>query len=129
VADAAPGIFTLAQSGSGQGAILNQDYSVNGPNNRIARGQVLMVFLTVGGENGKDGELAQGIQQHPMNPTARVGGMDAQVIYAGPSPGLIWGLTQVNVIVPADAPSGAAVPIVITFGNRSTQAGVTIAVK
>jgi uncharacterized protein (TIGR03437 family) len=129
VADAAPGIFTLAQSGSGQGAILNQDYSVNGPNTRIARGQVLMVFLTVGGENGKDGELAQGIQQHPMNVTARVGGVDAQAIYAGPSPGLIWGLTQVNVIVPADAPSGAAVPIMITFGNRSTQAGVTIAVK
>jgi uncharacterized protein (TIGR03437 family) len=129
VTDAAPGIFTLAQSGSGQGAILNQDYSVNGPNSRIAPGQVLMVYLTVGGENGKDGELAQGIQQHPMNVTARVGGMDAQVIYAGPSPGLIWGLTQVNVVVPTSVAAGAAVAITVTFGNRTTQADVTIAVK
>jgi uncharacterized protein (TIGR03437 family) len=130
VTDAAPGIFTLAQNGSGQGAILNwPDYAVNGPNSRIAPGQVLMVYLTVGGENGKDGELAQGIQQHPMSVTARVAGMDAQVIYAGPSPGLIWGLTQVNVVVPTSVAAGAAVPITVTFGNRTTQANVTIAVR
>ena len=130
VADAAPGIFTIAQNGSGQGAILNwPDYTVNGPNSRIAPGGLLMVFLTVGGENGKDGEPAQGIQQHPMIVTARVGGVDAQVTYAGPSPGLIWGLTQVNVIVPTSVAAGAAVPITVTFGNRTTQADVTIAVK
>jgi len=61
--------------------------------------------------------------------TARVGGMDAQVIYAGPSPGLIWGLTQVNVVVPTSVAAGAAVAITVTFGNRTTQADVTIAVK
>ena len=64
-----------------------------------------------------------------MTVTATVGGVDAPVIYAGPSPGLIWGLTQVNVIVPDKAPVGPAIPIMINFGNRSTQAGVTIAVK
>jgi len=87
------------------------------------------VFMTVGGENGTDGALAAGIAQHPLPVTATIGGRPASVIYAGPSPGLIWGLTQVNVIIPADAPTGPAVPIVITFGNRPTQAGVTIAVK
>jgi len=129
VADSAPGIFTASSNGSGQGAILLENYSVNGPANAVPRGRAAMVFMTVGGENGTDGLLATGIAQHPMTVSATVGGEDAPVIYAGPSPGLIWGLTQVNVIVPPTAPVGSAVPIVITFGNRSTQAGVTIAVK
>jgi uncharacterized protein (TIGR03437 family) len=129
VADAAPGVFTAAATGSGQGAILLEDYSVNGPANAVPRGRAAMVFMTVGGENGTDGMLAAGIAQHPMPVTATIGGKPAQVIYAGPSPGLIWGLTQVNVIVPADAPTGTAVPIEIAFGGRSTQSGVTIAVK
>lgn len=129
VVDSAPGIFTAANSGSGQGAILLEDYTVNSPANPVARGRAAMVFMTVGGENGADGVLATGIAQHPMPVRATVGGEDARVIYAGPSPGLIWGLTQVNVIIPANAPTGAAVPLVITFGSRSTQPGVTLSVK
>lgn len=129
VVDSAPGIFTAANSGSGQGAILLENYSVNGPGNPVARGRAAMVFMTVGGENGSDGVLAGGIVQHPLPVRATVGGVDAPVLYAGPSPGLIWGLTQVNLLIPDTAPTGAAVPVVITFGSRSTQAGVTIAVR
>jgi uncharacterized protein (TIGR03437 family) len=44
-------------------------------------------------------------------------------------PGLIWALTQVNVMVPDSAPTGSAVPIVITVGGRSRQPGVTMAIK
>ncbi len=129
VVDSAPGIFTAANSGSGQGAILLEDYSVNGPGNPVARGRAAMVFMTVGGESGQDGVLATGIAQHPLPVSATIGGQNAPVIYAGPSPGLIWGLTQVNVVVPDTAPVGTAVPLVITFGTRQTQAGVTLAVK
>jgi uncharacterized protein (TIGR03437 family) len=129
VAESSPGIFTSAANGSGQGAILLEDYSVNGPQNAVPRGRAAMVFMTVGGENGTDGLLAGGIAQHPLPVTATIGGKDAQVIYAGPSPGLIWGLTQVNVIVPDSAPTGSAVPITITVGNRSTQSSVTMAIK
>ena len=129
VVDSAPGIFTAANSGSGQGAILLENFSVNGPGNPVARGRAAMVFMTVGGENGTDGMMAGGIAQHPLPVRATVGGVDAPVLYAGPSPGLIWGLTQVNVLVPDNAPTGSAVPVVITFGSRSTQAGVTMAVR
>ncbi|MBS1854551.1 MAG: SBBP repeat-containing protein [Acidobacteria bacterium] len=129
VVAAVPGVFTVPPGGTGQGAILLEDYSVNSPGNPVARGRAAMVFTTVGGESGQDGVLAAGISQHPLAVTATIGGKDATVIYAGPSPGLIWGLTQVNVIVPDSAPSGSAVPIVITVGGSSTQSGVTIAVK
>jgi uncharacterized protein (TIGR03437 family) len=129
VAESSPGIFTSAATGSGQGAILLEDYSVNSAQNAVRRGRPAMIFTTVGGENGSDGLLAAGIAQHPLPVTATIGGKDAQVIYAGPSPGLIWGLTQVNVIVPDSAPTGATVPITITVGNRSTQSSVTIAIK
>ncbi len=129
VAATAPGVFTIPPGGAGQGAILLEDYSVNAPSNPVARGRAAMVFTTVGGESGTDGMLAAGVSQHPMPVTATIGGKDAQVIYAGPSPGLIWGLTQVNVIVPDAAPTGSAVPIVISVGGQPTQSGVTLAVK
>jgi uncharacterized protein (TIGR03437 family) len=129
VADSAPGIFTAANTGSGQGAILLENFTVNSAANPVPKGRAAMVFLTVGGEAGVDGMLAPGIAQHPAPVTATIGGQPAQVLYAGPSPGLVWGLTQVNVIVPDTAPAGGAVPLVITFGGRSTQSGVTMAVR
>jgi len=129
VAGTSPGIFTAAATGSGQGAILLEDYSVNTAQNAVPRGRAAMIFATLGGENGVDGLLSPGIAQHPLTVTATIGGKDAQVIYAGPSPGLIWGLTQVNVIVPESAATGPNVPVTITVGGRSTQGGVTMAVK
>jgi len=38
------------------------------------------------------------------------------------------GLLQVNVVVPAGASTGPAVPVVVSIGGVQTQAGVTIAV-
>jgi uncharacterized protein (TIGR03437 family) len=42
----APGLFTQNASGSGPGAILNQDNSLNGPGNRAAKGSIVQVYLT-----------------------------------------------------------------------------------
>jgi trimeric autotransporter adhesin len=44
VAPVKPGIFTDDSSGSGQGAILNQDYSRNGPANPAQRGQYVFIY-------------------------------------------------------------------------------------
>lgn len=60
VAATGPGIFSLNQSGMGQGAILNQDFTVNGPNNPEAPGRAVQIFLTGTGQTdpaGIDGEL------------------------------------------------------------------------
>jgi hypothetical protein len=46
IVPADPGIFTLASSGTGQGAILNDDYSVNGSSNPAAAGHYVSIYMT-----------------------------------------------------------------------------------
>jgi uncharacterized protein (TIGR03437 family) len=59
--------------------------------------------------------------------TATIGGVNAQVDYAGPRR-LVNGAIQVNLTVPSGLPSGPQ-PVVITVGTAQTQAGITVAVK
>jgi hypothetical protein len=61
VASTHPGLFTLNASGTGPGAILNQNASTNGPSNPAARGETVVVFLTGEGQTnppGIDGKRA-----------------------------------------------------------------------
>lgn len=63
--------------------------------------------------------------------TVMIGGVTlapADIQYAGLSPGMISGLYQFNVRIPATAPDGD-VPVVIQEGSHKTQDGVTIPVK
>ncbi|MEZ5400588.1 MAG: BACON domain-containing carbohydrate-binding protein [Bryobacteraceae bacterium] len=132
VAAAAPGIFTIAQSGSGPAAALNQDYFLNMASNPVEAGSVVQIFGTGGGvlDTALDaGALAGGIAGVVLPVTAEIGGVDAPVLYAGAAPGLIAGLVQVNLQVPSGVAPGAAVPVVIHFGEFSTQATATIAVR
>jgi uncharacterized protein (TIGR03437 family) len=61
--------------------------------------------------------------------TAAIGGVPATVSYAGAAPGNVAGLLQVNVQVPAGTTPGNSVPVQVTIGGATTQAGVTIAVR
>jgi len=49
VVPTAPSIFTLSQTGRDQGAILNQNGSVNGTSNPAAKGSIIQIFGTDGG--------------------------------------------------------------------------------
>ena len=135
VAATEPGIYSQNSQGSGPGAILNQDYSVNLPNKPAAKGSVVAVYMTGEGltAGAVDGAIATG-QLIPVLPiNATVGGVPATVNYSGTAPGLVTGVTQVNVLIPMNVASGPAVPIVISVGVGSTavntQAGITIAVQ
>jgi uncharacterized protein (TIGR03437 family) len=61
--------------------------------------------------------------------TATVGGATATVQYAGSAQGLVDGVVQVNVVVPAGTAAGAAIPVVVRVGSSDSQPGVTIAVS
>jgi CheY-like chemotaxis protein len=58
-----------------------------------------------------------------------VGGRPAEILYAGAAPHAVAGLLQVNFRVPADAPTGGAIPLVLTVGDSSSPDGVTMAVR
>ena len=132
VAAAAPALFSSNASGKGGGAILNQDSSVNSASNPAEKGSVVVLFGTGEGQTrpgGTDGKLAAGIFPQPLLPmTVKIGGLDADVLYAGAAPGLVAGVLQVNAKVPAGVASGD-VPVVVTVGSASSQPELTVAVR
>jgi uncharacterized protein (TIGR03437 family) len=117
----------------GQGAVLHADYSVNGPANPIDRGGVVVLYTTGEGQTdppGVDGLLALSTYPKPLaSVSVRIGGLEAQVLYAGAAPGLVAGVMQVNVVVPDGVAPGDAVPVIMTVDGNQSQPGITIAVK
>jgi uncharacterized protein (TIGR03437 family) len=44
--------------------------------------------------------------------------------------GLVYsGEVQINVLIPANAPTGGAVPLVVTIGSASSRADATVAIQ
>ena len=133
VAGMQPAIFTANSSGSGQGAILNQDYSVNGPANPAPRGQYVFIYGTGEGVTtppGVDGRISgTPLPKVNLNCSASIGGVTATLNYCGEAPAATAGLVQVNALVPESVTPGAAVPVTISIGGVMSQTGVTVAVK
>lgn len=132
VAPTAPGLFSANQSGSGQGALLNENGSYNSAANPAARGSVIVLFGTGEGQTnppGVDGLVAAPPYPAPALPvTVTVGGRPATILYAAAAPGLVTGLFQVNVRLAADTPTGNQ-PVVVTVGGVASQSNLTVAVQ
>ena len=133
VGAAAPGIFTLNASGAGPGAILNQDNTVNSTANPALKGSIVVLYATGEGQTnpaGVDGKPAAPPLPMPQLPVAvMIGGVVADVQYAGAAPGLVAGALQINARVPNGSPSGDAVAVQVMIGSANSQPGVTLAVK
>jgi trimeric autotransporter adhesin len=131
-----PGLFSRDASGSGPGAILNQDYSYNEKARPAAVGSDVKLYCTGTGTTNPasvDGALARTTPPFPtivaQPVSVKVGGIDATILYAGPAPGLIAGLTQIDILIPSGVPTASAVPVVVTIGGVSSQANLTLAVQ
>ncbi|HET8547727.1 MAG TPA: hypothetical protein VFL57_06985, partial [Bryobacteraceae bacterium] len=114
-----PALFTRDGSGVGQGAILNEDGSLNSPANRAKRGSTITLFGTGGGLTDPgfaDGQIAGAAAPLRLQPIVTIGNKDAPVAYAGAAPGQVNRMMQLNVTVPEDAPAGPSVPILIHSG-------------
>jgi uncharacterized protein (TIGR03437 family) len=57
---------------------------------------------------------------------AQVNGIDSTVVYAGNAPGMIAGVSLVQVQLPAGLPASAAGSITISVGGVTAQTGVTV---
>jgi uncharacterized protein (TIGR03437 family) len=132
VAAVAPAIFTQTGTGSGPGAVLNEDFSLNTPSNPAAANSILMVYGTGFGlmqSTVSDGQIVTGPVSLALPVSATIGGMPAEVLYAGAAPSLIAGLTQVNIQAPQGLPSNPYSSIVLSIGGATTPPGVTVSIR
>jgi uncharacterized protein (TIGR03437 family) len=136
MAPTAPGFFSVASSGVGQLAAINQDNTVNGPANPALRGSVIALFGTGLG-------TVSGAPEPGVPPTGPVPGPTPRVIvgtdfvpddhiqYSGLAPGLI-GVWQLNVRIPENLAPSAAVRVAVVLNSLATPiapAVTTIAVR
>ena len=127
--EAVPGIFTLDSSGSGQAAALNQDGTINRISNPAAPGSIIVFYATGEGQTdppGVDGLIATEAFPKPLLPVdVQIGGQTADVLYAGAAPGLVAGVMQINVRIPAGIAPSSAVRVQLIVGRW--QGGIVTA--
>jgi uncharacterized protein (TIGR03437 family) len=136
-----PGLFSMTQMGSGQGAILisgtgllaaEENAFPGAPSRPVRRGEFLEVYASglgpVTNAPATGSPASETILAHTTAAsTATIGGEAATVIFAGLAPGFV-GLYQVNIEVPQNAPTGGAVELLLSIGGAISNA-VTIAVE
>lgn len=135
IADADPGIFSVG-GGTGQAALLNQDFSYNSAANPAPRGTIVQIFATGEGAltpDGVDGRIETGALSTIPKPTLPIrvffGGVAAfDVPYYGVAPGEVDGLLQINARIPVDAPTGT-VELKLQVGSKLSPGKLTIAIQ
>jgi uncharacterized protein (TIGR03437 family) len=140
-ADVLPAIYSADATGTGLGAILiaNTPY-LAGPAGAYAgsmpvqQGQYVSIYCSGLGpvtNTPPDGAAAPSVPPFAntiLTPSVTIGGVAAPTIqYSGLAPGLV-GLYQINVQVPANAPTGDAVKVVVSVNGVASNT-VTIAVS
>jgi len=133
IVNAQPGVFTVSQSGTGQGVVLDALNNLVDSNHAVKAGEAVVIYAT--GLGATNPPVATGQAAPAVPPLALVttpvkvtiGGVDAAVEFAGLAPGFV-GLYQVNARVPAGVTAGNAVALVLTQNGVASNT-VTIAVK
>lgn len=133
VVPSAPGVFTVSGGGTGPGSILNRDGSLNTASNPAAIGSAITIYATGGGETqpaSVDGEVVgDSPPRLRQSASVTISGVPVPVSFAGGAPRSVAGMVAIQAVVPGSAPIGTSVPVVVTIGQRPSQAGVTMAVR
>jgi uncharacterized protein (TIGR03437 family) len=130
IADAAPGVFTLDGV---RAAVLNEDSTLNTPDNPAQAGRLIQVFLTGQGlfspkvETGALAPLAPPFPALALPVAVTIDGIPARIAFSGTAPGMA-GLAQVNAEVPAGVAPSDRAKLVVAVGAASA-APVMIAVR
>jgi uncharacterized protein (TIGR03437 family) len=95
-----------------------------------AAGDTLEILATGLGPTapaGITGDNSLDILRNTATPVVSIGGVPAQVTFSGLSPQFV-GVDQINVVIPANAPTGNSLPVEIQIGGltSSTQANLAI---
>lgn len=131
VAESAPGLFS---ADGVRAAALNEDYSYNTPENPVAAGSVVQLFLTGQGVTTprvETGALAPGVAPFPLpdqDVVILIDGQRAEILFAGLAPGSI-GLLQVNARIPLTVAPSDRVLVGARIGTAGLPQALLIAVK
>jgi uncharacterized protein (TIGR03437 family) len=131
IAQSNPGIFSADSSGTGNAAATNSDGSYNSASTPAQPGTYVTFYLTGAGQTtpaGSDGNIATGQSSIAAPVTVMIGGVSAQVLYAGGAPSEVNGLAQINAVVPPGLKYGGELPLIVRIGDVTSQPGLTIAV-
>lgn len=132
VQQAGPAFFTFNSSGQGGGAFLNENGSINTADNPVGRGEIVVLYATGTGRTTPaqvDGEVTGNNPPRPAQPVkVFIGDREAELLFAGSTPGVVSGLTQLNVRVPADLAPGL-VPVVLEVGGIRSPRTVSLAIR
>lgn len=144
-----PGIYSLSQSGSGEGAIVHAATGeAAGPGQRPAKpGDIVTIqanglgavtpevkpgFNSCDPDGRCNADLSNAVIRFlTTKPAVEIGGRqlaDSDVLFAGLAPQFV-GLYQLNVRIPADAPAGGSVSVVIKMGSHASRNDVTMAIS
>jgi uncharacterized protein (TIGR03437 family) len=127
VAATAPGVFTAGATGSGQAAATNQDGSGNDAFTPAPAGTAITIMATGAGPTSPasvNGAISDGTPLLLQPVGVQIGGIDCQIVSAGPVAGLVNGFVAIKAVVP-DGVDGAAT-LVVTIGGVPSQPGVTV---
>lgn len=130
VTEASPALFTQNSSGTGIAVVLNQDLTLNSPDNPAPAGSLISVYATGAGQTDPPGQTGLA----PITPPARpilpmrllIGNRDAQVLNAGAAP-YAPGVLRVDAQVPDGVEPGSA-SIVLIIGSAQSPPGVFVEV-
>lgn len=131
LAPQSPGIFVMNSAGTGQGAVLNQDNTLNSTAAPAAPGSVIQIFASgLGVTNPPAATNHPGAAAEPLNrtvttPAVRIGGVDSEVLFSGLAPGFV-GLYQVNARLPVGTPAGNAVKLELQMGATVSNAATIV---
>jgi uncharacterized protein (TIGR03437 family) len=126
-----PGLFTLDGTGRGQAAAVNRDGTLNGAANPAGLGSVVSLFGSGGGPTIRpldDGSVATEALRLAGDVRVFIGGVEADVLYAGTAPGQLNAVVQFNVRLNPQTPRGTQPVLVIVNGVESATTA-TIAVR
>jgi uncharacterized protein (TIGR03437 family) len=121
----APAVFEYsATGGTLLAAALDAANNLIGPANPARRGQTVQIYCNGLGpvdNTPPSGEAASSptLVRTTAAPTVTIGGRPGTVTFSGLAPGFA-GLYQLNVVVPADAPTGVQ-PLIVSIGGETAK--------
>lgn len=119
-------VAVFLNSATGAPLVFNQDFSLNSAINPAIRGAVIVLFVTGAGQTAPpsaDGQVWQGTGALQASVSAELKSLNAPavaspVLYAGPAPGMISAVQQMNLVIPMDLPGAGSYFLNVMVGSQ-----------